>query len=173
MILTLLFVCMCVFVYVCVFFFLQTYERLFRAVEQREGGMLQLLGDQTPPKHQHTHTQALTHTQLQHTNQLSLTQTNLHTPNWDMFSPIPANHTDSSVEQAATNRSSLIDTTYSQRGSGSPSPLRSMTPDPQLPVVTDASILNLTSLSRYVCSMRTYVTGAGIFSPCHGHFSFF
>ena len=127
--------------------------------------MLQLLGDHTPPKHQHTHThtQSLTHTQLQHTNQLSLTQTNLHTPNWDMFSPIPANHTDSSVEQAATNRSSLIDTTYSQRGSGSPSPLRSMTPDPQLPVVTDASILNLTSLSRYVCSMITYVTGDGHF----------
>ncbi|KAJ4942026.1 hypothetical protein JOQ06_011896 [Pogonophryne albipinna] len=95
-----------------------TYERQFRMPEQREGGLLQLLGDHTPPKHQLPP------------------------------SASPANPADS--ELAGASRSSLLDPTqaFSRTATQSPSPQRSLTPDLQLPVVTDASILNLTSLSR-------------------------
>ncbi|KAK1892892.1 SET-binding protein [Dissostichus eleginoides] len=96
----------------------RTYERQFRMPEQREGGLLQLLGDHTPPKHQ------------------------LRAP-----SASPANPADS---EPGASRSSLLDPTqaFSRTATQSPSPQRSLTPDLQLPVVTDASILNLTSLSR-------------------------
>ena len=136
----------------------QTYERQFRMPEQREGGLLQLLGDHTPPKHQlrgslppaHTlsHTQQTQHIltqQFQHAHQHQIN------PDWiasTVPSASPANPADS---EPGASRSSLLDPTqaFSRTATGSPSPQRSLTPDLQLPVVTDASILNLTSLSRY------------------------
>ncbi|CAB1322062.1 unnamed protein product [Coregonus sp. 'balchen'] len=151
-----------------------TYERPFRAAEPREGGLLQLLGDVTPPKHQskpsilHTtplppHT--LTHQpQQQHTQPLQLTHQHTHSPAWaSPPSASPANpvHAEPSREPAGANRSPLSDLAPSflkppmKRVPGSPSPRsfspsphRPLSPDPVLPVVTDASILNLTSLSR-------------------------
>ncbi|XP_042344934.1 SET-binding protein [Plectropomus leopardus] len=140
----------------------RTYERQFRMPEQREGGLLQLLGDHTPPKHQlrssllpaHTlaHTQQTQHTltqQFQHAHQHQIN------PDWITStapSASPANPADSEParELAGASRSSLLDPTqpFSRTATRSPSPQRSLTPDLQLPVVTDASILNLTSLSR-------------------------
>lgn len=140
----------------------RTYERQFRMPEQREGGLLQLLGDHTPPKHQlrssllpaHTlsHTQQAQHTltqQFQHAHQHQIN------PDWIASTPpsvSPANPADSEParELAGASRSSLLDPTqpFSRTATRSPSPQRSLTPDLQLPVVTDASILNLTSLSR-------------------------
>ncbi|XP_033978199.1 SET-binding protein [Trematomus bernacchii] len=135
----------------------RTYERQFRMPEQREGGLLQLLGDHTPPKHQlrgslppaHTlsHTQQTQHIltqQFQHAHQHQIN------PEWIAStapSASPANPADS---EPGANRSSLLDPTqaFSRTATRSPSPQRSLTPDLQLPVVTDASILNLTSLSR-------------------------
>lgn len=143
----------------------QTYERQFRMPEQREGGLLQLLGDHTPPKHQlrspllSAHT--LSHTQpAQHnlTQQFQHTHVHQHQISSDWItstapSASPANPADSEParEIAGTSRSSLLDPTlpFSRAVTQSPSPQRSLTPDLQLPVVTDASILNLTSLSRY------------------------
>ncbi|XP_056231605.1 SET-binding protein [Seriola aureovittata] len=143
----------------------RTYERQFRMPEQREGGLLQLLGDHTPPKHQlrssllpaHTlsHTQQTQHT---HTQQFQHTHTHQHQINSDWIassapSASPANPADSEParELAGASRSTLLDPTqpFSRTATQSPSPQRSLTPDLQLPVVTDASILNLTSLSRY------------------------
>ncbi|GLD53896.1 SET-binding protein [Lates japonicus] len=142
----------------------RTYERQFRMPEQREGGLLQLLGDHTPPKHQlrssllpaHTlsHTQQTQHTLAQ---QFQHTHAHQHqiNPDWIVStapSASPANPADSEParEMAGASRSLLLDPTqpFSRTATRSPSPQRSLTPDLQLPVVTDASILNLTSLSR-------------------------
>uniref|UniRef100_A0AAQ6IN85 SET binding protein 1 n=1 Tax=Anabas testudineus TaxID=64144 RepID=A0AAQ6IN85_ANATE len=140
----------------------RTYERQFRMPEQREGGLLQLLEDHTPPKHQlrspllPAHT--LSHTQqTQHnlTQQFQHTHAHQHQISSDWITstaPSAANPADCEParELAAVSRSSLLDPTqpFSRTVTRSPSPQRSLTPDLQLPVVTDASILNLTSLSR-------------------------
>lgn len=140
--------------------------------EQREGGLLQLLGDHPLPKHQprssllHTHT--LSHTQqTQHTltqqSQHTLTHQHQLTPDWITSSTAPSASPANPVEAeparelAGAGRSSLLDPSppFSQTAARSPSPQRSLTPDLQLPVVTDASILNLTSLSR--CVSFSYV----------------
>ncbi|XP_036953897.1 SET-binding protein [Acanthopagrus latus] len=142
----------------------RTYERQFRVPEQREGGLLQLLGDHTPPKHQlrssvlpahaPSHTQQTQHTLTQ---QFQHTHAHQHQINPDWItssapSASPANPADPEParELAGASRSSLLDPTqpFSRTAARSPSPQRSLTPDLQLPVVTDASILNLTSLSR-------------------------
>lgn len=133
--------------------------------EQREGGLLQLLGDHTLPKHQlrsslppaHTlsHTQQTQHILMQ---QFQHPHAHQHQINPDWITPAapsasPANRADSEParELAGASRSSLLDPAqpFSRTATQSPSPQRSLTPDLQLPVVTDASILNLTSLSRY------------------------
>ncbi|XP_024296330.2 SET-binding protein, partial [Oncorhynchus tshawytscha] len=152
----------------------RTYERPFRAAEPKEGGLLQLLGDVTPQKHQSKpsilHTTPLPpHTlshqpQQQHTQPPQLTHQHTHSPAWATPpSASPANpvHTEPSREPAGANRSPLSDLAPSflkppmkrvpespSPRSFSPSPQRPLSPDPVLPVVTDASILNLTSLSR-------------------------
>uniref|UniRef100_A0A8C8C4Z4 SET binding protein 1 n=1 Tax=Oncorhynchus tshawytscha TaxID=74940 RepID=A0A8C8C4Z4_ONCTS len=152
----------------------RTYERPFKAAEPREGGLLQLLGDVTPPKHQPKpsilHTTPLPpHTltyqpQQQHTQPPKFTHQHIHSPSWATPpSAPPANpvHAEPSREPAGANRSPLSDLAPSflkppmKRVPGSPSPRsyspsphRHLSPDPVLPVVTDASILNLTSLSR-------------------------
>uniref|UniRef100_A0A8C7CT65 SET binding protein 1 n=1 Tax=Oncorhynchus kisutch TaxID=8019 RepID=A0A8C7CT65_ONCKI len=152
----------------------RTYERPFKAAEPREGGLLQLLGDVTPPKHQPKpsilHTTPLPpHTltyqpQQQHTQPPKFTHQHIHSPSWATPpSAPPANpvHAEPSREPAGANRSPLSDLAPSflkppmKRLPGSPSPRsyspsphRHLSPDPVLPVVTDASILNLTSLSR-------------------------
>ncbi|XP_075954948.1 SET-binding protein isoform X1 [Anarhichas minor] len=138
----------------------RTYERQFRMPEQKEGGLLQLLGDHTLPKHQLRGSLPPAHTQQTHH---TLTQQFLHAhghqhqinPDWiasSAPSASPANPADSEPfrELARANRSSSLDPTqpFSRTATRSPSPQRSLTPDLQLPVVTDASILNLTSLSR-------------------------
>ncbi|XP_068594824.1 SET-binding protein [Brachionichthys hirsutus] len=138
----------------------RTYERQFRMPEQREGGLLQLLGDHTLPKHQprtsllpahsqqtlHTFTQQFQHTHP-HQHQIS--------PDWIKSaapSASPANPADSEPvrDLAGAGRSSVPDPaqSFSRIAAQSPSPQRSLTPDLHLPVVTDASVLNLTSLSR-------------------------
>lgn len=133
--------------------------------EQREGGLLQLLGDHTPPKHQlrssllpahtHSHTQQTQHIltqQFQHThghqNQISSDWITSTAPSASPASPADF---EPARELAGAGRSSLLDPAqpFSRTAAQSPSPQRSLTPDLQLPVVTDASILNLTSLSRY------------------------
>ncbi|XP_070689213.1 SET-binding protein [Pempheris klunzingeri] len=142
----------------------RTYERQFRMPEQREGGLLQLLGDHTPPKHQlrssllpaHTlsHTQQTQHILTQHFQHPHAHQHQI-SPEW-ITSTAPsassANPADSEPPRdlAGASRSSLLDPAqpFSRTVTQSPSPQRSLTPDLQLPVVTDASILNLTSLSR-------------------------
>lgn len=132
--------------------------------EQREGGLLQLLGDHTPPKHQLRSSFLPAHTlsHAQHTPH-ALTQKFHHThshqhqisPDWITStapSASPAHPADSEPARdlAGASRSSLLDPTqpFSRTATQSPSPQRSVTPDLHLPVVTDASILNLTSLSR-------------------------
>ncbi|XP_077378077.1 SET-binding protein [Festucalex cinctus] len=140
----------------------RTYERQFRMPEQKEGGLLQLLGDPSPPKHQPRNTllpaptlspvQPLQHAptqQFQHVQQHQLS------PDWITFrapSVSPANPTDSepAVELMGASRSanSLMDSNAPFPRTVTLSPQRSLTPDLHLPVVTDASILNLTSLSR-------------------------
>ncbi|CAK6970532.1 SET-binding protein [Scomber scombrus] len=142
----------------------RTYERQFRMPEQREGGLLQLLGDHTPPKHQlrssllpahtHSHIQQTQHTLTQQFQHIHAHQHQIN-PDWITStapSASPANPADSEParELAGAGRSSLLDPTplFSRTVTQSPSPQRSLTPDLQLPVVTDASILNLTSLSR-------------------------
>lgn len=115
----------------------RTYERQFRMPEQREGGLLQLLGDPTSPKHQ-SRTGSLPPSQQtqqfnSHGHQLA--------QEW-LTSPDNPNHSEPS-------RTTLLDQTQTfSQSAHSPSPQRAPTPDLQLPVVTDASILNLTSLSR-------------------------
>ncbi|XP_040897699.1 SET-binding protein [Toxotes jaculatrix] len=137
----------------------RTYERQFRMPEQREGGLLQLLGDHTPPKHQLRSSllpaHALSHTQHTLTQQFQHTHAHQINPDWITStapSASPANPADSEParELAGASRSTLLDPTqpFSRTATRSPSPQRSLTPDLQLPVVTDASILNLTSLSR-------------------------
>nr|XP_057926396.1 SET-binding protein [Doryrhamphus excisus] len=134
----------------------RTYERQFRSVQ---GGLLQLLGDPSPPKHQPRNTlvpaptlslvQPTQHTptqQFQHASQHQVS------PDWITFrapSVSPANP-EPTIEQAGASRSCLMDSNapFSRTVTHSHSPQRSVTPDLQLPVVTDASILNLTSLSR-------------------------
>ncbi|XP_008417043.1 SET-binding protein [Poecilia reticulata] len=137
----------------------RTYERQFRMPEQREGGLLQLLGDPAPPKHQPRGALLSSAQQTQH----GLSQKFQHShmqqhqigPDWitsaAAFSlPGQPAGVESSGDLAGGSRGSSLDTTqpYSRVATSSPSPQRSMTPDLQLPVVTDASILNLTSLSR-------------------------
>ncbi|KAM9392614.1 SET-binding protein [Pholidichthys leucotaenia] len=137
----------------------RTYERQFRMPEQREGGLLQLLGDNPPLKHQlrSSHPPAHAPSQMEQTPH-ALTQKFQHThthqicPDWiptaaRISSPA---HPEPVRDLAGASRSSLQDLTqpFSQTATQSPSPQRSLTPDLQLPVVTDASILNLTSLSR-------------------------
>ncbi|KAG7490476.1 SET-binding protein [Solea senegalensis] len=135
----------------------RTYERQFRMPEQREGGLLQLLGDHTPPKHQlrgslhpaHaiSHTQHALAQQFQHQHQIN---THWLTSTAPSASPANSEDRDPAREQSGASRSNLLDPSqpFSQTATQSPSPQRSLTPDLQLPVVTDASILNLTSLSR-------------------------
>ncbi|KAM8865879.1 SET-binding protein [Synchiropus picturatus] len=142
----------------------RTYERQFRAPDQREGGLLQLLGDSTPAKHQPRSTplSALTHHHAQ-SMQSNLAQQfhHLHghqhqiTSDWMVSAPsaaAAANQADSESvrELAGACKTTMLDPTlsFSRTLTQSPSPQRSLTPDLQMPVVTDASILNLTSLSR-------------------------
>lgn len=133
----------------------QTYERQFRMPEQREGDLLQLLGDHTLPKHQLRSSLTPTHTQqTHHVQQFAHAHQHQINPDW-ITSPAPsaspANPADPEParELAAANRSTPVDPDqpFSRAATRSPSPQRSLTPD--LPVVTDASILNLTSLSKY------------------------
>ncbi|KAM8886997.1 SET-binding protein [Spinachia spinachia] len=136
----------------------RTYERQFRMPEQRDGGLLQLLGDHTLPKHQLRSSLTPAHTQQTHhtlTQQFAHAHQHQINPDWitsAAFSASPANPTDSEVarELAGANRSTSVDPNqpFSRAATRSPSPQRSLTPDLQLPVVTDASILNLTSLSK-------------------------
>ncbi|MEQ2251132.1 hypothetical protein ILYODFUR_007779 [Ilyodon furcidens] len=137
----------------------RTYERQFRMPEQRDGGLLQLLGDPAPPKHQ-PHSSLLSNAQqTQHglTHKFQHTHTHQHQigPDWitsvaSFSSPGQPADAEPVGDLAGGSRGSLLDPTqpYSRTATPSPSPKRSMTPDLQLPVVTDASILNLTSLSR-------------------------
>uniref|UniRef100_A0A3P8W505 SET binding protein 1 n=1 Tax=Cynoglossus semilaevis TaxID=244447 RepID=A0A3P8W505_CYNSE len=138
----------------------KTYERQYRMPEQKEGGLLQLLGDHTPPKHQlrgsllPAHTLSLTQ-QTQQALMQPFQQQHQITSDWITTaapSATAANPADSeaSRELSGTSRNSLLDSSqpFLRTASQSPSPQRSLTPDLQLPVVTDASILNLTSLSR-------------------------
>ncbi|XP_041854980.1 SET-binding protein [Melanotaenia boesemani] len=142
----------------------RTYERQFRVPEQREGGLLQLLGDHVQPKHQLRSSlhpaHSLSHTQqTQHTLTQKFQHTHAHqhqiSPDWiesTETSPSPAQPADSEPTRdlAGASRGTLLCPTqpFSRTAMQSPSPQRSLTPDLQLPVVTDASILNLTSLSR-------------------------
>uniref|UniRef100_A0A3Q2QB05 SET binding protein 1 n=2 Tax=Fundulus heteroclitus TaxID=8078 RepID=A0A3Q2QB05_FUNHE len=124
----------------------RTYERQFRMPEQRDGGLLQLLGDPAPPKHQ-PRGSLLSNTQQTQQHQIG--------PGWiTSAAPFSSPGHPADIELAGDmgggSRGSSLDPTqpYSRTATPSPSPQRSMTPDLQLPVVTDASILNLTSLSR-------------------------
>lgn len=131
--------------------------------EQKEGGLLQLLGDHTPPKHQlrgsllPAHTLSLTQQTQQALMQPFQQQHQITSDRITTAAPsaTAANPADfkASRERSGTSKKSLLDSTqpFLRTASQSPSPQRSLTPDLQLPVVTDASILNLTSLSRY-CS---------------------
>ncbi|XP_061842464.1 SET-binding protein [Nerophis lumbriciformis] len=137
----------------------RTYERQFRSVQ---GGLLQLLGDPSPPKHQPRNTPLPAPTlslvqPIQHTPTQQFQHASQHqgSPDWIAFrapSASQANPADSepAAQQAGASRSSLMDSNapFSRTVTQSHSPQRSLTPDLQLPVVTDASILNLTSLSR-------------------------
>lgn len=62
----------------------RTYERQFRMPEQREGGLLQLLGDPTPPKHQPRGSLLSNGQQTQHglTQKLHQTQQHQLGPDW-------------------------------------------------------------------------------------------
>ncbi|XP_061585045.1 SET-binding protein [Cololabis saira] len=141
----------------------RTYERQFRMPEQREGGLLQLLGDHSLPKHQLRSSlppaPTLSQTQqTQHTLTQKFQQTHAHqhqiSPDW-ITSTAPSSSlahpadSEPARDLAGAGRGGLLDSAqpFSQT-TQSPSPQRSLTPDLQLPVVTDASILNLTSLSR-------------------------
>ncbi|CAL8346516.1 unnamed protein product [Lota lota] len=145
----------------------RTYERQFRMPEQREGGLLQLLVDHPPPKHQPRstlpHAHALSHAEPQ--TQHPLTQHSQHalahqhtlTPEWSAPSPAASAPLVHSMDPeqlsgllAAGRVGPMMDQSslFSPTPGQSPSPQRSLTPDLPLPVVTDASILNLTSLSR-------------------------
>ncbi|XP_072244142.1 SET-binding protein [Leuresthes tenuis] len=140
----------------------RTYERQFRMPEQREGGLLQLLGDHTLPKHQlrssllpvHTlsHTQHTQHTLTQKLQHTLAHQTQI-SPDWitsteTSSSPAQPADSDPARDLVGASRGTLLSPTQPFSRTQSPSPQRSLTPDLQLPVVTDASILNLTSLSR-------------------------
>lgn len=127
--------------------------------DQREGGLLQLLGDPAPPKHQPRGT-LLSNTQqtqhgLTHKFQHSHMQQHQIGPDWitsaaAFSSPGQPAGIESPGDLVGGSRGSSLDLSqpYSRVATSSPSPQRSMTPELQLPVVTDASILNLTSLSR-------------------------
>lgn len=115
----------------------RTYERQFRMPEQREGGLLQLLGDPTPPKHQ-PRTGPLPPSQ-------QTQQFNSH--GHQLAQDWLASH--DNPDHSEPSRTTPLDQTLAfSQSDHSPSPQRAPTPDLQLPVVTDASILNLTSLSR-------------------------
>ncbi|KAJ3603581.1 hypothetical protein NHX12_028326 [Muraenolepis orangiensis] len=138
--------------------------------EQREGGLLQLLGDHPPPKHHQLrlappHAHALPHApppSVQHTalmqhSQHALAHQHALNPEWSAPSPAASSPLVLSVDpeqlsgpMAAGRVGSVMDhgSLFLQTPGQSPSPQRSLTPDLPLPVVTDASILNLTSLSR-------------------------
>ncbi|XP_028313379.1 SET-binding protein [Gouania willdenowi] len=117
------------------------------------------LGDQTPTKHQLPTSFLPAHTQQ---TQLTVTQKSQHqhhphpvSPDWitstaPSASPAQTLESEPARDLAGVGRSSLLDLAqaFSRTATQSPSPHRSSTPELQLPVVTDASILNLTSLSR-------------------------
>lgn len=127
--------------------------------EQREGGLLPIMGDHASPKHQlrgslppaltqqtqHTLTQQFQHAHG-HQHQIS--------SDWiasAVSSTSPANPGDFDADrELGASRSASLDPNqpFLRAAAQSPSPQRAMTPDLQLPVVTDASVLNLTSLSR-------------------------
>ncbi|CAJ1068867.1 SET-binding protein [Xyrichtys novacula] len=126
----------------------RTYERQFRMPEQKDGGLLQLLGDHTPPKHQLRSSLLPAHT-LSHTQQTQ----HAHAPQFHQHQINPDWITSTAPSASPTNpadsqTSRELGQSFSRSATHSPSPQRSLTPDLQLPVVTDASILNLTSLSR-------------------------
>ncbi|XP_061673866.1 SET-binding protein [Syngnathoides biaculeatus] len=140
----------------------RTYERQFRMPEQRDGGLLQLLADPSPPKNQLRSTllpapapspvQPIQHTpaqQFQHVQQQQ--QQHQVSPDWITFRA-DSTHSEPAVDLMGSGRSAnaLMDSNaaFPPTVTQSHSPQRSLTPDLQLPVVTDASILNLTSLSR-------------------------
>ncbi|KAF6729489.1 SET-binding protein [Oryzias melastigma] len=133
----------------------RTYERQFRIPEQRDGGLLQLLGDPSLPKQSPRNSLLPAHTeQTQHTLTQKFHQNQIN-PEWitstaPPASPAHAPDSEQTRDLAGASRGSLLDPTQTliQTTTQSPSPQRSLTPDLQLPVVTDASILNLTSLSR-------------------------
>lgn len=126
--------------------------------EQREGGLLQIMGDHASPKHQLRGSlpPALTQpTQHSLTQQFQHAHGHQHQISSDWItsavsSTSPANPADYDAdrEPVGASRSSSLDLNRPFLRAQSPSPQRAMTPDLQLPVVTDASILNLTSLSR-------------------------
>lgn len=134
----------------------QTYERQFRMPEQREGGLLHLLGVHTAPKHQHRNSLLPAHAEP---SQHALTEQFQHvhghaqqiSADWitSTSTASPAHSSDFEPARELAG-GSLLDSAqpFSRILAQSPSPQRSLTPDLQLPVVTDASILNLTSLSR-------------------------
>lgn len=125
--------------------------------EQREGGLLHLLGVHTAPKHQHRNSLLPAHAEL---SQHALTEQFQHvhghaqqiSADWITSTTSSASPAHSSDFEPARELAggSLLDSTqpFARIVAQSPSPQRSLTPDLQLPVVTDASILNLTSLSR-------------------------
>lgn len=129
--------------------------------EQREGGLLQIMGDHASPKHQLRGSLPPPLTQqTQHSLAQPFQHAHAHqhpiSSDWitsAVSSTSPANPADFDPERelvGAVRNASLDRTQNFLRAAGhSPSPQRSLTPDLQLPVVTDASILNLTSLSRY------------------------
>lgn len=128
--------------------------------EQREGGLLQIMGDHASPKHQlrgplppaltqqtqHSLTQQFQHT---HGHQHQIISDWI-TPAVSSTSPANPADFDADRELVGASRSTSLDPNqaFLRAVAQSPSPQRAMTPDMQLPVVTDASILNLTSLSR-------------------------
>lgn len=129
--------------------------------EQREGGLLHLLGVHAAPKHQHRNSLLPAHAEpSQHGLAEQFQHVHGHAQqigaDWitsTTSSASPAHSSDfepGARELAGGGQGSLLDSAqpFSRIVAQSPSPQRSLTPDLQLPVVTDASILNLTSLSR-------------------------
>lgn len=126
------------------------------------------MGDPTSPKHQLRSClpPALTQ-QPQHslTQQFQHVHGHQHQINTDWItsavsSTSPANPVDFDPDRELVGggRGASLDPSqpFLRAAAQSPSPQRSLTPDLQLPVVTDASILNLTSLSRYGTQSRLF-----------------
>lgn len=119
------------------------------------------MGDPTSPKHQlRSSLPPALSQQPQHslTQQFQHVHGHQHQINTDWItsavsSTSPANPADFDPDRELVGggRGASLDPNqpFLRAAAQSPSPQRSLTPDLQLPVVTDASILNLTSLSRY------------------------